>query len=145
VVRKANIRFGRENRAEDDSRYVSWKYGLEKIILGYAMLTDNEFLAGEDLTVFPFRDAEASQSHDLLLLKAFVETLESLIDSEEIIRTMIEWKDFLFNEVIEKMIYYDDFSKTDREELASISRALSYITSQDFEEKVPFPVFLDEN
>lgn len=144
VVRKANIRFGRENRAEDDSRYVSWKYGLEKIILGYAMLTDNEFLAGEDLTVFPFRDAEASQSHDLLLLKAFVETLESLIDSEEIIRTMIEWKDFLFNEVIEKMIYYDDFSKTDREELASISRALSYITSQDFEEKVPFPVFLDE-
>ena len=29
VVRKANIRFGRENRAEDDSRYVSWKYGLE--------------------------------------------------------------------------------------------------------------------
>lgn len=144
VVRKANIRFGRENRAEDDTRYVSWKYGLEKIILGYAMLTESEFLACEDLTVFPFRDAEASQSHDLLRLKAFVEILESVIDSEGIIRTMIEWKDFLFKEVVEKMIYYDDFSKTDREELSSIYRALSYITSQDFEEKVPFPVFLDE-
>jgi exonuclease V gamma subunit len=34
LLHQANIRFGRENNLEDDSHNVSWKYGLEKIILG---------------------------------------------------------------------------------------------------------------
>ena len=144
VVKKANIRFGRENRAGDDTRYVSWKYGLEKILLGYAMLTDNEYTISEDLTLFPYRDAEASDSHDLLRLKAFVETLEAILDAQLENRTLSEWKDFLFGEVIEKMIYHDDFKKEDRAEHNSVYKALSYIDSLEIKEKIPFAVFLDE-
>jgi len=144
VVRKANIRFGRENRAEDDTRYVSWKYGLEKILLGYAILTDEEYTVSDGLTLFPYKDAEGSDSYDLLRLKAFVERLELLIDEEGKTRTMTEWKKFLFEEVVEKMVYHDDFNKDDRAELSSVYRVLSYIDSLEFEEKVPFEVFLDE-
>jgi exodeoxyribonuclease V gamma subunit len=144
VVRKANIRFGRENRAEDDTRYVSWNYGLQKILLGYAMLTDEEYRLSDDLTLFPYKDAEASESHDLFRLKAFVERLGSVIDEESTLRTMAEWKKFLFEEVVEKMVYHDDFDKDDRAELSAVYRSLSFIDSLEFGEKVPFEVFLDE-
>jgi exodeoxyribonuclease V gamma subunit len=106
--------FWPENRLEDDSRYVSWKYGLEKLILGYAMYSDDEFEASDGLTAFPYKDAEAAGSYDLLHLKAFVDKLESVIDNEYKNRTMLEWKDFLFTEVLAEMIFHDDFSKTDR-------------------------------
>lgn len=144
VVRKANIRFGRENRAEDDSQYVSWKYGLEKILLGYAMLTDEEYPISENLTLYPYKDNEASESHDLLRLKAFVEILESVIDAQKEERTLNEWKRFLFEDVIEKMIYHDDFNKDDRTELSSVYRVLSFTEHLEFDEKVSFAIFLDE-
>lgn len=144
VVRKANIRFGRENRAEDDTQYVSWKYGLVKILLGYAMLTDEEYPIGGNLTIYPFKDSEASRSFDLFRLKAFVEILESVIDAQKETKTLADWKLFLLNEVIGKMVYCDDFKKDDRAELNSIYRALSYADYLEYNGNVPFAIFLDE-
>jgi len=144
VVRKANIRFGRNNRTEDDTVYVSWKYGLEKILLGYAMLTDMEYPSEDRPGLFPYRDAEATGGHDLFRLKEFVDKLESVIDGEKDLRTMADWKKWLLEEVIAKMIFHDDFSKADRTEINSIHKALAYIGSIDFEDKVPFCVFLTE-
>jgi exodeoxyribonuclease V gamma subunit len=57
---------------------------------------------------------------------------------------MAEWKMFLIEEVVDKMVYHNDFNKDDRAELTSVYRALSFIGSLEFEEKVPFAVFLDE-
>jgi exodeoxyribonuclease V gamma subunit len=141
VVRNANIRFGLENRVDDDSYYISWRYGLEKILLGYAMLTDEEY-DGK----FPFKDAEASRSYDLLRLKAFTEKLKSLFDVQRqgTLKTLDEWKLFLLEEIIEKMIYRDDFDKGDRAELSAIYRALSFTENLLQGEAVPFAVFLDE-
>ncbi len=144
VVRKSNIRFGRKNRAEDDTVYVSWKYGLEKILLGYSMLTYEEYPSEDGPGLFPYRDAEAAGSHDLFRLKAFLEKLESLIDAEKVQRKMTEWLKWLLDDVIDKMIFHDDLSKEDRAEMTSVHKALSYIGSLDFEEKVPFCVFLSE-
>jgi len=139
VVRKANIRFGRENRAEDDTQYVSWKAGLDKIILGYAMLTEKEF---EDY--YPFRDAEATGSYDLLRLKAFVSALESVIDAQKERKTFTRWKVFLLEEVLEKMVYHDDFNKDDRAELSFVHRAISFADALEYIEEVPFALFLEE-
>jgi len=139
VVRKANIRFGLENRAEDDTQYVSWKVGLDKIVLGYAMLTEEEFV-----DKYPFRDAEASASYDLLRLKVFVSALESVIDAQKESKTLAKWKIFLLNEVMEKMVYHDDFDKEDRAELSTVYRAVSFADAPEFDQKVSFEVFLDE-
>lgn len=144
VLRKANIRFGRENRVEDDTHYISWKYGLEKILLGYAMLTDEEYQVDDNITLYPFKDAEASQSYDLLRLKAFVETLEFVIDVQNESRALAEWKLFFLEEVLEKMVYHDDYDKTDRTEISSIYRTLSFIDALEIQEKMPFKVFLEE-
>ncbi|MEI7983035.1 MAG: exodeoxyribonuclease V subunit gamma, partial [Bacteroidota bacterium] len=139
AVRKANIRFGLENSEDDDTRYVSWKYGLEKIVLGCAMLTDDEFE-----NKYPFREAEGAASYDLLRLKAFVEQLEALLDIHNKKKTPAGWKTFLFDEVIDQMIFRDDFNKDDRAELSSIYRALSFTDNLEFQEELPFSVFLDE-
>ncbi len=144
VVNKANIRFGRENKREDETHYVSWKYGLQKILLGYAMLTEEDYFVDEDLSLYPFRDTEASQSYELLRLIEFVERLEVLIDAQKEMKSLSDWKTFLFSEGIEKMIYHDDFNKNDRAELTSIYRTLSYIDRLDSDVKVSFNVFLEE-
>ena len=144
IVRKANIRFGIENRAEDDTRYVSWKYGLEKILLGYAMLTDEEYEISEGLTLYPFKDSEASKSYDLFRLKAFVEKLENLLKEQATPRSLADWKKFLLEEVAGKMVYRDDFDKTDRTEFSSIYRALTFIDQLELDAPVPFSIFLEE-
>ena len=40
TVKNANIRFGLENKAADQTQYVGWAYGLEKIIMGFAVYDD---------------------------------------------------------------------------------------------------------
>jgi exodeoxyribonuclease V gamma subunit len=144
IVRKANIRFGMENKKEDDSKYVSWRYGFEKIILGYAMLSDDENEEYEDF--IPFRDAEAGGSYDLFRLKKFTDDLFNLIQSVQINRTPAAWKQFLLEEVLDKMIYCDDFDKKDGAEVSSIYNALSYIDILVWDEVnvIPFTIFLSE-
>lgn len=144
VVRKANIRFGMENRKGDDTVYVGWKYGLDKILLGYAMLTDEEFAIDDDLALYPFRDTEASASHDLFRLRHFVEILHATIEAQREERTLAEWKDWLFAEVIDRMVYRDDFSKDDRSELSSVYRSLAFTDRIEYDQKIPFAVFQDE-
>jgi len=156
VLNKAGIRFGRENSLHDDTHYVSWKYGLEKIILGYAMLTEEAFVVSEeekerlgklDLTNYPYPDAEASASYDLLRLKAFVDDLQELFDAQQTPRTLAEWKLLLLQEVMEKMVWSNDFSKEDRQERNEIYRALGFTEHLDkdvAEAEVPWTVFVNE-
>ncbi len=144
VIKKANIRFGRENREIDDTRYVSWSYGLEKILLGYAILDDNEYLTKLNLSLYPFKDAEASVSYDLFRLKAFVEDIESFIDAQTTPRTLARWKEWLFENIVKKMIWHDDFEKDDRAELSSMYTALSFIDNLEIKNELPFNVFLEE-
>lgn len=144
VVKKANIRFGWENSTADDSCYVSWKYGLDKLLLGYAMLSHEEYQTYDSLDTLPYRDSEASHSHDLLRMKAFVDILQALMDESKHKRNLVEWKTFLLKEVAEKMIFFDDFSKDDRSEMNTIRKALSFIDRLNIEESVPFGVFLEE-
>ena len=159
VINKAGIRFGRSNRLVDDTHFVSWKYGLEKIILGYAMLTEEAFdvshrLEDEEkelldgrLTNYPYKDAEASASHDLLRLKAFVDDLQSLFDEQKTPRTLAEWKLLFLESVLGKMVWSNDFDKEDRLERNEIFRALGFTERLDDaaeKEEVTWQVFLNE-
>jgi len=143
VIKKANIRFGRKNSTEDDSCYVSWEYGLEKILLGYAILTNDEDESDREMSIFPYRDSEASQSFDLLKLKSFYDDLTSILDDLKDDRTFKDWKKYLLKELIENMIFLDNFKKDDRTEMSSIHRALSFTDQLEDDEKIPFKVFME--
>ncbi|MFN3555518.1 MAG: exodeoxyribonuclease V subunit gamma [Bacteroidales bacterium] len=136
---KAGIRFGRENRKEDDTHFVSWKYGLDKIILGYAMLSGEAF---ED--IFPFQDAEAAGSYDLLRLKAFVDALQNLLDYQQKTLTLTEWRKFFLEEIVEKMVWSNPTSKDDRLEVKEIYKSLGYLKNADESLRISYEVFLSE-
>lgn len=139
-VSKSGIRFGWENRDEDETEFVSWTQGLEKIILGHAMLTDKEY---EDK--FPFRDSESERGADLLKLKSFAEKLHTLtIQKKRDLKSLPDWKHWLLTEVIDNLIFKDDFSKKDREETNLIHRSLNFVDCLNTEKKYSFKVFLDE-
>ncbi len=98
----------------------------------------------DDITLQPYRDAEARQSYDLLRLKAFIDALVSVIEAMDELKSVSEWKSFLFGEVLEKMVYRDDFSKDDSDELSSIYRTLSFLDELGQPGDIPFRVFLEE-
>jgi exodeoxyribonuclease V gamma subunit len=105
-------------------------------------------LTEEDkLTNYPYRDAEASASHDLLRLKAFVDDLQNLFDKQGEPRTLDDWKKLFVEEVMEKMVWSDDFSKEDRNERNEIYRALGFtdrLPPDVADKAVPWPVFVNE-
>lgn len=114
VIKKANIRFGIEGRKEDDTQYVSWRYGLKKLIFGYGMLTDNPYtLPGDDSSFYPFEDTEGSKGHEILRLKAFTEMLWEILIAKKEKRTLEGWRKFIAEEVFEKMVYADHEDKAD--------------------------------
>ncbi len=159
MIKKAGIRFGIENRITDDTHFVSWTYGLERFILGYAMLSDEPFdvsyrletVDGEEkrtvLTNYPFKDAEASASHDLLRLKAFVDDLQEMLNEQKEPRTFSGWKLFFLEKVMQRMVWSNDFDKNDRQERTDIYRALGFtekLSAAAAAEEVPWDVFLYE-
>ena len=123
LVSKANIRFGRKGRVEDDTQYVSWEYGLKKLAFGYAMLTNESYdIPNEAVSIYPFEDLDGKSGQQIFRLKAFLDELGKVIDAKEETKTLLEWRKFISEEVLEKMIQVEN---TDKTELTSIYRQLN--------------------
>ncbi|MEG1587511.1 MAG: exodeoxyribonuclease V subunit gamma, partial [Bacteroidales bacterium] len=141
-VNKANIRFGWENKVDNDTVYVGWKYNLDRIVSGYLMLTDQEYDMGNNLTGFPFQDVESSAAADLIYLIDYIETLHAQLEARKEDRTLSEWSNFLFTEIVDKMIAtnYDD-----KEELGVLHKKIGFLerTMLRYQEKISFDVFLE--
>ncbi|MEG1380439.1 MAG: exodeoxyribonuclease V subunit gamma, partial [Bacteroidales bacterium] len=140
-VDKANIRFGWENDIENETVYVGWKYNLERFIMGYAMLTDEELPLEEGITAMPFKEAESSNAYDLLRLAEFVERLHTQLEAREAERTLSQWIAFLFEEILDKMVA-TDFE--DKEELADLHKRLSFLEriTDSYADEISYEVFL---
>lgn len=140
-VDNANIRFGWENAMENETVYVGWKYNLERFIMGYAMLTDEELPVKGGITALPFKEAESSNAYDLLRLVEFVERLHTQLEARETNRTLSQWIAFLFEEVLDKMVA-TDFE--DKEELADLHKRLSFLEriTESYADEISYEVFL---
>ncbi|MDD3521834.1 MAG: exodeoxyribonuclease V subunit gamma [Bacteroidales bacterium] len=109
AVEALNIRFGLENRLEDDTRFVSWQYGFEKIMMGFAILSTKPIASSQgSYTVFPWPEAETSGAYDLLRLKSFLDHLSAYARKKEEVHTFGQWKTFLLEEVLEQSVAYSD-------------------------------------
>ncbi|MGL4292742.1 MAG: hypothetical protein ACRCSQ_04115, partial [Bacteroidales bacterium] len=94
------------------------------------------------LTGFPFQDAESSAATDLIHLIDYVEILHSQLEDRKKVRTLTEWSDFLFTEIVDKMIATD---YDDKDELALLHKKIGFLeqTMQHYPEKLSFGVFLE--
>ena len=129
LVDKANIRHGIEGDINNDTIFVSWRYGLERILLGYAMHYDSLYqIPGKEYPTIPLDITEGEYAVEGLKLKAFIDKLILFLDNRSQKRTLEEWRIFITDFIDEIMLIPDD--KSDQ---------LNYIL-----DKMSFPDIIDE-
>ena len=138
VVREANIRFGIKGYASDDTQYVSWMYGLERILLGYAIKGGDEFQL-EHYSTYPLDIIEGSDAEELLQFKAFIDHLILNLNHRIHDRPLSEWKTFI-EDTIDNLLAVNEKSET---EVKYIQQHLLAIEQMNhwLEEPISFDVF----
>jgi exodeoxyribonuclease V gamma subunit len=94
LLNQANIRFGIEGSLEDESVYVSWKYGLERIILGICISGSEEYETDHH-TLFPLDMVEGSAAEEVIRFVHFVEVLIASIQHRDRQRNLTDWVKYL--------------------------------------------------
>lgn len=103
IVDRANIRFGTKGNKEDNTNFVSWHYGLQRIIFGICMSGEDEFIAnGESL--YPVDIIEGSDSAELVRFAYFVEVLMTSLEERRHHRTISEWVDHV-RSLVQDVVY----------------------------------------
>lgn len=103
AARQAGIIFSMEGRTADDTRYVSWDYGLKKIMYGICMSGEQEIHDGQDAFI-PLDTAEGSEAIERVRLLYFVKLLRHKLADRNKTRTISEWAEYL-QALVEDMIF----------------------------------------
>lgn len=94
TVAEANIRFGLENRREDDSYMVGWVHGIRKIILGICMVGEEIYVEGDE-EILPYDRLEGSSALEVVRFLHFVQLLMDFIKEQRRPRSLAQWADYL--------------------------------------------------
>lgn len=103
AVGKANIRFGMEGDITDDTVYVSWKYGVQRLMYGICMLGIEEYGAGED-GFYPLDSIEGSASYEIIRFCHFIEVLMDSVRQRKRARTIADWVQYTQG-VLENLVW----------------------------------------
>lgn len=93
AVNDCNVRFGIEGDASIETNLVSWKQGLERMVLGVAMR--DELFADHDRILEPYAMAEGSFVEELLSFVRFVEDLIEVVRIANQERTLSDWAQYV--------------------------------------------------
>ncbi|QJD95708.1 exodeoxyribonuclease V subunit gamma [Mucilaginibacter robiniae] len=104
MVDNANIRFGIAGETEDETVYVSWEYGLERIIYGLCLSGEEAVLIGDD-SLYPLDIVEGRAAEEVVRFCHFCKVLISFIEYRRHPRSMGEWvsyiEDIVYNLICE--------------------------------------------
>lgn len=95
VVNRAGIRFGMEGDREDDTVYVSWKYGIERIMYSVCISGDEEFISPDGESFYPMDIPEGHDSAEVIRFCHFVQVLMDSIRERERNRRISEWVEYV--------------------------------------------------
>jgi exodeoxyribonuclease V gamma subunit len=115
AIRQAGIYFSMEGRTVDDTRYISWGYGLKKILFGICMSGEEDYNDGMEVLT-PLDTEEGSSALERVKLIHFINILKDKIYKREKARTISGWAQYL-GELMEDMVFQagekedDDYAK----------------------------------
>lgn len=115
AARQAGIIFSVEGRKEDDTRYISWEYGLKKIMYGLCMSGGGDYDDGIDQFI-PLDNAEGAEAIERVRLMYFIRMLQQKLEERSQSRTISEWAEYL-QALVEDMVFQagekddDDYTK----------------------------------
>lgn len=103
ALRQAGIRYSVEGRVEDETRFVSWAYGLKRILYGICMSGEPQFDDGEDVSI-PLDTDEGASAFERVRFIHFVNTLVEKLEKRNESRTIGEWAAYL-NEIMNDLLF----------------------------------------
>ncbi|RAI97851.1 DNA helicase/exodeoxyribonuclease V gamma subunit [Chitinophaga skermanii] len=140
AVEAANIRFGIEGNKEDETQYVSWKYGIQRIMYGICMSGEPEFGEYTD-SFFPLDIAEGQEAYDLIRFCHFAQVLITAVEERREARSIADWvkyvEQLLHSLVYEQQDESDEDYTTLLKELSAFNLLHEYLPG-----KVPYSVFV---
>lgn len=123
VIDSANIRFGIDGNNSDESIYVSWKYGLERIILGICMSGDEEYYTEND-SLFPVDKFEGATAQQVIKFVHFVQVLIASIQERERSRSITDWVKYVDNLLVN--LIFDPGENADEDYIVLIKQLEKY-------------------
>lgn len=139
-VDAANIRFGMDGNRADDSDYVSWNYGLKRMMYGLCMSGEQEFGNGET----SFYPLDAIEGFDMFQATHFVYFIENLMESiqnRKTQRTVAEWVKYVEETL---RIFIGEREENEDEDYNLLLNQLEKynLLQEIFTQKVSYEVFL---
>ncbi|RKD14512.1 exodeoxyribonuclease V subunit gamma [Pelobium manganitolerans] len=140
VVAKANIRTGIKGDKLDDSHYMSWTYGLQRIIYGLCLGNQSEYFLDGDESIFPVDAVEGSASDELIRFIHFVQVLISTLEQRERHRPIDEWVKYV--ETLLLNLVFDPGENADEDYQALLGQLEQYNTATDlFGAEISYTIF----
>ena len=103
TIAEANIVFGITGSRENDTRFLSWEYGLRKIILGIC-ISGGEHLIYKDEEIQPIDFIEGDDSFELIRFYHFVTVLIDFIKERKSNRSLDNWIAYI-KSLAEEMVF----------------------------------------
>lgn len=140
LVDAANIRFGITGNRDDDSDYVSWKYGLQRIMYGICMSGSDENGTGEK-SFFPLDIIEGSDTYDAIRFAYFVEALIDSLNQRKKSKSISDWSKYVENAL--NNFVCDKEETTDEDYGLLLNQLENYNTINElFTDEISYEVFI---
>ncbi|MBC7886898.1 MAG: exodeoxyribonuclease V subunit gamma [Ferruginibacter sp.] len=140
TVNEANIRFGMEGSTADHSVYISWTYGLKRIMYGICMSGSQEFGEGPG-SFYPLDKVEGNAAHELIRFVHFAKQLMVSLEERKNAKTIAGWVEYV-DTVLHGFICKTE-ETTDEDYLQLVNQLEGYTAFQElFTEEVSYEVFM---
>lgn len=140
-VDAVNIRFGMKGSRADDSDYLSWEYGLKRIMYGLCMSGSEEFGEGET-SFYPLDAIEGFDMFQATHFAYFVETLMDSMKRRRKKRSIAEWVNYMEDTI--RIFIGEREDNEDEDYILLLNQLERYNLLQEiFTEEVSYDVFLN--
>ncbi|NML36356.1 exodeoxyribonuclease V subunit gamma [Chitinophaga sp. G-6-1-13] len=139
IVEAANIRFGIEGKKSEETHFVSWRYGIQRIMYGICMSGEEEYGYGDD-SFFPLDVQEGSDAHETIRFCHFAEVLMAAIEERKKLRSISDW--VKYTEQVVHSLVFEQQEEVDEDYNTLIKQLTDYHSLNDYmQEPVAFEVF----
>lgn len=137
AIKSANICHGIDGKVDLETNYVSWRYGLKRLIYGFCLNSTEALVNIDDTDFYPVDEFEGNETFDLVRLHCLVENLSEFIDERKGSKTLTDWFVFLENQ-INNFLDTSEFSLTYFYSLVKGNEVNIDLINTD---KIPYSVF----
>ncbi|NIG56724.1 exodeoxyribonuclease V subunit gamma [Chitinophaga sp. Cy-1792] len=140
IIEAANIRFGIDGSTNEQTHYVSWKYGIQRIMFGICMSGETEY--GQDAdSFFPLDLVEGRDAYDIIRFCHFARVLISFIESRRQARSITDWVSY--TEQLLHSLIFEQQDETDEDYADLIKQLTDFnILHEYIADTVPYNVFV---